>query len=220
MNVATCTREMRFTRSTKPSAFTIIELLVVIAIMLMIAGLVVWAGARAGEHRKISRAEVERDKLVTLIENYKAKVGVYPPDNRQIPFNPAVNSLFYELAGARRTPHPGYTNDFGVFVLQTALRDAFGIDGMINASDDRTEIKWILKDLKPDQTNEVVPGTISLVVPIDGPGPNRRPNPWRYATGTNAIHNPESFDLWVEIYSHGKTNSTCANCIIIGNWKN
>ena len=211
---------MKMPRSTT-TAFSLIELLVVIAIIVVVAGLVVGLNTAATDRKNISRALVERDRLVTLIENYKSKIGVYPPDNGQTPFDSERNSLFYELAGAVRTtagPYspadPGYITHFAA-IRKSELQTAFGIDGVVNASDDPTEIKRVLKDVKPDQTNSVVPNTFSFVVPIDRPVPpaaSLRPNPWQYATGTNALHNKDSFDLWVEIKVRGQTRT-------IGNWK-
>ena len=57
-----------------------------------------------------------------------------------------------------------------------------------------------------------------MVIPIDDKS-GQRPNPWRYRLGnpTNA-HNPESFDLWVEI-KLGMTNGV-PKTKTIGNWKN
>ena len=211
---------MKSAGPTRHAAFTLIELLVVIAIMAIIAGLVVGLNTIASEKKKISRAQIERDRLVMLIEAYKTKVGTYPPDNRKSPFNPGVNTLFYELAGAERNKsdpgNPNYITPFGS-IRSNVLQNTFGIGGMLNASDDvvdldRKQFNRFLRELKPDQTNEVAPGTISFVVPIDGPGASPRPNPWKYATGANAVHNPESFDLWVDIVVRGQTRT-------IGNWK-
>jgi prepilin-type N-terminal cleavage/methylation domain-containing protein len=211
-------------RRTTSAAFSLIEMLVVIAIIVVVAGLAVGLTTAATDRKNISRAQVERDRLVTLIENYKSKIGVYPPDNAQTPFDPGRNSLFYELAGAVRTtapPYspadPGYVTSFATIssfatVSKSQLQSAFGIDGVINASDDPTEIKRVLKDVKSDQRDSVAPNTLSFVVPIDWTSSPVRPNPWRYATGTNAVHNKDSFDLWVEIKVRGQTR-------IIGNWK-
>jgi prepilin-type N-terminal cleavage/methylation domain-containing protein len=204
---------MKFFRTTSNRAMTIMELLMVIAIMAIVAGLVVGLSAVAGEKKKISRAQAELNRLVTLIENYKSKVGMYPPANLAAP---EKNSLFYELAGAHRifgSPYsagnPGYESQFAT-IRKSDLQAAFGIDGVVNASDDPTEVKRVLKDIKSDQVAVVWGNAKSFVVPIEGP--NGLPNPWKYATGTNAVHNPESFDLWVEIVVRGKTN-------VIGNWK-
>ena len=204
---------MKLSRSHHRRAFTLIELLVVIAIVILVAGLVVGLAGVASSSKNTQRAKVERDRLITLIDTYKTKIGFYPPHNAA---NPDRNSLLYELAGATRTfgpsysaANPGYVNKFQD-VTSNNLFTAFGIGGVINASDDVTEVKHLLKNLKPDQFASLASGTISLVVPVDGP--NGKPNPWNYLTGTNAVHNPNSYDLWVDIIAGGKTNR-------IANWK-
>jgi hypothetical protein len=75
---------------------------------------------------------------------------------------------------------------------------------------DDAKVHRILKILKPDQYATVA-GHLSLVVPVDGP--NGKPNRWHYLRGANAVHNPDTFDLWVDIVAGGQTNR-------IGNWKN
>ncbi len=228
MNVATFTREMTLRRPTNLRGFTLIELLMVIAIMAVLAGLLVGLNNVAGDKKKISRAQVERDRLITLIEAYKLKLGVYPPQNPD-PNNAEKNTLLYELAGAYRDmSNPGnplYQTPFGD-IRSNLLYQEFGISGLVNASDDRTEIKRFLKAVKPDQVASLVPGTLSLVVPIDRPD-RSRPNPWKYFWNTNTIkgsttnilHNPDAFDLWAEIYSRGKKSVYCTDCVVIGNWK-
>ena len=205
-------------RSHRARGFTIIELLVVIAIIILVAGLVVGLGGVATSTQRTKRAEAERAKLVTLIDAYKSKLGLYPPDNAA---NPDRNTLLYELAGATRTDgapyspaNQGYLNKFQN-VASNDLFNAFGAKGLVNAltpgtADDPIDLKHLLKNLKPDQYASVAPGTISLVVPVDGP--NGKPNPWNYLTGPNAVHNPNSYDLWVDIIAGGKTNR-------IANWK-
>ena len=89
-------------RAAQKRAFTIIELLMVIAIMAVVAGLIVGLASVSGDSKKIKRTEAELAKLVTLIEQYKTKVGVYPPQNPNTNFW-HHNTLLYELAGAVRT---------------------------------------------------------------------------------------------------------------------
>ena len=219
MDNATCTREpARRRHAPLVRAFTLIELLVVISIIAVVAGLVVGLAGAAGERKKMSRAQTERDRLVTLIENYRARLGVLPPDNPNTN-NPHLNTLFYELASAVRmnpnSGNPTYTTRLRVDVRSNVLYETFGLSGLINARDinaDITELKPILKDVRPDQTNSLVPGTVSLTIPIEGPFGKDRPNPWQYRVGENAVHNKESFDLWVDIVIGKKTNT-------IGNWK-
>jgi prepilin-type N-terminal cleavage/methylation domain-containing protein len=221
MKTATRTLEMNTSRAHQNRAFTIIELLMVIAIMAVVAGLIVGLAAVTGDNKKIRRSEAELANLVMLIEEYKTKVGVYPPDNPNGNL-PERNVLLYELAGAIRKSGPLYTTPFGD-ITQTDLQNTFGVGGIVNARDegnvdpDANRSYPILKSLKSDQSAEVFPGTRSLVVPIDGL--NGRPNPWKYRLGnpTNA-HNPQSFDLWVEI-ALGRTNGVLKTKTI-GNWKN
>ena len=217
---------MNTARTSQNRAFTIIELLMVIAIMAIIAGLIVGLAGVSGDNKKIKRTEAEMAGLVMLIEAYKAKVVVYPPDNPNGNL-PERNVLLYELAGAIRKPGPLYSTPFGD-ITQADLQTQFGVGGLINARDegnvdpDANRSHPILKNLKSDQSDTVFGNTRSLVVPVDGL--NGRPNPWRYRLGnpTNT-HNPGSFDVWVEIVL-GRTNNGVGVSVpktkIIGNWKN
>ena len=81
VKTATNILEMNPVHPALKRAFTIIELLMVIAIMAVVAGLIVGLASVSGDSKKIKRTEAELAKLVTLIEQYKTKVGVYPPDN-------------------------------------------------------------------------------------------------------------------------------------------
>src|SRR4051794_19013634 len=61
--------------------FTLIELLVVISIIGILAGLVLGLAGLATRKSRESRIRTELTKLVTDIENYKAALGLYPPDH-------------------------------------------------------------------------------------------------------------------------------------------
>jgi hypothetical protein len=198
------------------------ELLVVIGIMVLVAGLIVGLAGVTGKRKKMSVAQTERDRLVMLIEAYRSKIGVYPPQNPN-PNNLGKNTLFYELAGAERTgpaANPVYINTLGPFAFNidsNTLYTEFGIPGIINSSDDPTEIKRLLKSVRPGLVATLSANVYSLVVPIDGP--NGQPNQWKYlastnpaSMGTNDFHNKEAFDLWVDIVSGDETYR-------IGNWK-
>jgi type II secretory pathway pseudopilin PulG len=211
---------MKLVRPVQSRAFTIMELLVVIGIMILVAGLVVGLAGVASKRKKISLANAERDRLVMLIESSRAKIGVYPPQNPN-PNNLGKNTLFYELAGAVRTGpagNPIYVNNNGPLAFNidsNTLYAEFAIPGIINSSDDPTEVKRLLKSVRPGQVATLSANVYSLVVPIDGP--NGQPNQWRYlvntnAVGTNDFHNKEGFDLWVDIVSGDDTHR-------IGNWK-
>ena len=77
-------------------AFTLVELLVVIAIIGLLAALIVSGAGIASIKARTYRVQAERDALITAIEQYKAKLGYYPPDNTNSPF---LNPLYYELTG-------------------------------------------------------------------------------------------------------------------------
>jgi prepilin-type N-terminal cleavage/methylation domain-containing protein len=227
MKTATSIREVTTLRTGR-KAFTLIELLVVISIIAIIAGLVVGLAGVAGKGKKEKRTRVELAKLVTLIEAYKSKVGMYPPDN---PSDPDRNSLLYELSGAirdRSNPaDPKYitpsfdpdgilTSEIWALYGGTDVFPSSDQAGLINAVESGTErdpdsprMHRLLVTLRQDQYAKIG-GQYSLVVPVDGP--NGRPSPWSYLRGTNAVHNPDSFDLWVDIVVGGQTNR-------IGNWK-
>jgi prepilin-type N-terminal cleavage/methylation domain-containing protein len=219
---------MNTTRAHQNRAFTIIELLMVIAIMAVVAGLIVGLAGVSGDSKKIKRTEAELANLVMLIEEYKTKVGVYPPEDPTGNTPPDRNVLLYELAGAIRRPtadpmNPIYETPYWTNTA-SELYSAFRVNGIVNARDagnvdpDANRMHSVLKNLKSDQFAAVAGNTRSLVVPIDDKN-GQRPNPWNYRLGnpTNA-HNPQSFDLWVEI-KLGTTNGV-PKTKIIGNWKN
>jgi len=62
-------------------AFTLIELLLVIAVIGVLAALMFPAVHAVNRITLISRARAELAELEVFIDSYKAKVGLYPPDN-------------------------------------------------------------------------------------------------------------------------------------------
>jgi prepilin-type N-terminal cleavage/methylation domain-containing protein len=195
--------------------FTLIELLMVISIIGILAALVVGLIGVATKRSRENQARAMLTELVTAIENYKSRMGHYPPDN---PADPARPPLFYELLGTYSANNgASFTVADGSSTITAAdLNTAFGVSGVVNAAPARSQVRPFLRGLKPNK-HALVPGNPPaptplvevLVAPIPGPG-GQLPNPWRYVS-SNPTNNPRSFDLWIEIET-GDTNQ------IIGNW--
>src|ERR1041385_3154104 len=68
-------------------AFTLVELLAVIAIIGLLAGIVLATGGTAISASRKARIQGEHSRLVTAIEDYKAVMGNFPPDNQDTSYN-------------------------------------------------------------------------------------------------------------------------------------
>jgi prepilin-type N-terminal cleavage/methylation domain-containing protein len=200
------------------NAFTIVEILVVIAIMVILAGLIVGLAGPVQDKKVITRTQAQINQLVTLIDTYKARTGVYPPGNPNNFNTPTNTSLFYELAGAVVLPGGDFQTKFAT-VTPAALTTACGVGGLINSAsgnpEDMAGILRLLPKIAPDETNTIAVGGSSVVVFVAASeGPNgRKINPIYYRVGTNGAHNPTTYDIWAEV----KVRSGAR---IIGNWKN
>jgi prepilin-type N-terminal cleavage/methylation domain-containing protein len=208
-------------------AFTLIEMLVVISIIGILAGLTVGVSKLAGDKMRRSRVKAELQAISMAIDAYKAKFGVYPPDNkpdtRTIPNRSIQNQLYYELTGSLLVAaQGGSVFQDQIFLSQLAssdLKSVFGIGGFLNAGKVAADIKNFLPQLK---TNHVVafptgPGNKQvyfLAVPVKGPAntldSKGLKNPWRY-NSSSPTNNPGMYDLWAEILIGGKLH-------VIGNW--
>ncbi len=199
------------------SAFTIVEILVVIAIMVILAALVVGLAGPVQDKKVVTRTQTQINQLVTLIDTYKARLGVYPPGNPNNFINPSNTSLFYELAGAVILPGGEFETKFAT-VTPAALTAACGVGGLVNSAsgnpEDKAGILRLLPKIAPDETNTITVGGASVVVFVAASeGPNGgRINPIFYRVGTNGAHNPTTYDIWAEVKVRSGTK-------IIGNWK-
>ncbi len=173
-------------RRIRPSGFTLVELLVVISIIAILAGLIVYLLPGISEKKVRGRVKTELAMLVMVINNYKEKNGFYPPHS---PDTNRPTPLYYELTGTK--PEPVAVNLLGIVDVVNTNNMAQGLKPSAYAPD-------------PSQ-----PLMTNLVVPYKGP--NGDYNPWRYIS-SNALHNPDGFDLWAEVVVGGKT-------VVIGNWK-
>jgi prepilin-type N-terminal cleavage/methylation domain-containing protein len=214
---------LRSSRTRRRAAFTLIELLVVIAIIGIIAGLALGVGTAANKKKNRSRAKAELERLVTVIERYKADFGHYPPDN---PNTNAPNQLFYELMGTVHNPgaSPGTgnysTKDGRETISEAGVAAFFNVGGFINTGGSASQVKSYFPSLSESQYAEISsnPDVEVLKGPVRGNSANEltdvegRPvNPWRY-NSSNPTHNKNSFDLWIEVKIGNDIE-------IIGNWK-
>jgi len=209
-------------------AFSLIELLVVIGVIVLLAGMSFPAMTAIKIAQARSRARAELTHIETAIETYKTKLGFYPPDNAP---NWTANQLYYELMGTRLTTIGGQqayqTLDGSAQIATSAFPAAFPggkVTGFMNTSkagagDDAPIAVMFLTGLKAAQflaATSPVTSTVLGVSMAGSPlftGPN---NGEIVAYGYNSsdlqrLHNPKTFDLWVDIIAGGKTNR-------ISNW--
>lgn len=202
-------------------AFTLIELLIVISIIAILAGLVLTVNGAATRSRIKARARTELALLQMAIEDYKSKLGHYPPDN---PGLPSTNQLYFELLGSTNTGNGFVTLDGSARVALSQFPTVFGngVSGFVNCSgkgggDEARVARRFLGDLKPANIGSLggIPDVKFLLCSITWPYPNpglapQSANPFRY-NSSNPVNNPNSYDLWVDVIISGKTNR-------ISNW--
>jgi len=199
-----------FTKKGNDVGFTLIELLVVMAIIAVIASLVVYMAGQSSDKAMRSRVEVTKTQIMAAIEAYQARHGFYPPDN---PADPAVNQLYYELTGT--VYENGTYKD-----IEGRLADPapFNAGGFIHSAQPPDKPQNFLQTAAKIETREVAPNARVLVVPFEWPA--NRPdqpipskpgiNPWHYVS-TKPVHNPNSYDLWVQLVIGDKV-------IMVSNW--
>jgi prepilin-type N-terminal cleavage/methylation domain-containing protein len=219
------------------SAFTLVELLIVIATIGILAALLMPVFHSVTIHAVLQRAQSERAQIETAIQNYYSDRGFYPPGNASAsPQNlyPALtNQLYYELEGTTTNgiQSINYTtldgaNTMAGFAIPTAFGP--GVTGFMNYTKGGAEDSKPAKNYLPGlpaarmATNTVAQSRFMILVTAANSDPNYKPlpgvvtltganaNPWRYLYP--GIHNPTSYDLWIQIFIGGKTNLIC-------NWK-
>jgi len=206
--------------------FTLIELLVVIAVIAILAALI-FPGSRIAAGAKLrNRAKAELKQVESLIELYKIKANVYPPCAASS--DPKMNSLYYELAGTRLNSGVYTTLNGKSLIKPEDVRIAFLLDGFVNSMDGagNDEVQqprdFIMGTLRTGQLLEVLVTNWSMrtstrVVILGSAiaGADMLPgttggiiNPFGYNSATPA-HNPNSYDLWLDINIFGVTNRIC-----------
>jgi prepilin-type N-terminal cleavage/methylation domain-containing protein len=211
--------------SCRRRGFTLIEMLIVVAIMVVLASLTFPILGAVKRNMIRTRARGSLVQTQTAIEAYKDKFGHYPPDNGGLY---STNQLYYELLGTTNVPaSPAYYQmlDGSAIIRNPDVHTAFvNVSGFINccrpgnADDAPTGMSFIKEGgLKANQFGKMSFNGIECTVmgvALDGPlalpttSNGQRFNPWCY-NSSNPVHNPKSFDLWIDVYVGGKTNRIC-----------
>jgi prepilin-type N-terminal cleavage/methylation domain-containing protein len=210
----------------KDHSFTLIELLVVMAVIAILAAMIFPASRMAAAARLKNRAKVELKQVETLIDLYKIKANVYPPCAANS--EPKLNSLYYELAGTRLNSGVYTTLNGRSLLKPDDIRIAFLLDGFVNTiegagNDEGQQPRdFVIGTLRTGQFLEVLATNWTLktstrVVILGSaiaggdmlPGTTGgRINPFGYNSAT-PTHNPNSYDLWLDINIFGVTYRIC-----------
>lgn len=190
--------------SSRLVGFTLIELLVVISIIGILASLVLSVSGAVLRKARESRIRSEMSRLVSLIENYKSRLGTYPPSNEALlglPSNAlpeardqlaAVNQLYYELSGTVFK----VAGTLGTFTpigreAQSALNAdeitfKFSVDGFANSARSPRDVR-ISSSFKASERKLVVEkgGFETLAVPLVVAAGDRVPPNVILLTGKN-----------------------------------
>lgn len=186
--------------------FTLIEMLVVVGVIAILASITLGVLSMAKGKSQEKRIEGQLNQLVTAIEQYKSKVGFYPPDHQlrtasgKVQYtsfgkprvNPVLNSLYYELSGVLvdldTQSFVAVGDPIEYAVTQAQVGPWFGVDGFSNSGKDLTSIRSTFDGFSQsavvDVSADVVKsrpkpqGTVKMLsVPAPWPRPFQEMNP-------------------------------------------
>jgi prepilin-type N-terminal cleavage/methylation domain-containing protein len=200
--------------SHRPRAFTLIELLVVIAIIGLLAGMILPVGVHLKIRASTKHLQTQMEQISTMIESYKAKRSHYPADNPSDPTPEAdptirpVSPLLYELTGAELQAG-SYRTTRGAVFNSSQLNAAFGIKGIANSTvaggnpDESPRKVNFAQGLDQNSVATIsISGSSAFNVEVLASklrGPMGTTNLWHYTVGRPNAHNPNSFDLWLDV---------------------
>jgi prepilin-type N-terminal cleavage/methylation domain-containing protein len=206
------------------AAFTLIELLTVMAVIGILAALIFPVTRGVKKKRLLAVAQSELKQVETAIEDYKARLGFYPPDN---PGNPVINQLYFELLGTYLTSTNWYiTLDGSAKISPAGMQRLFGSNninavtpGFANSSqnqrgtDEKAAAVAFLKGLRPNQIGQIVansdysqPLPALLVCSIGWPDP--APPPFTRLISYSTADNPHAVQPGLNPWRYVSTNPT------------
>lgn len=183
--------------SGRSSGFSLIELLVVMSIIGILAAMILYLGPAISALKVRKLVQAQMAQVTTVIDSYKEVKGFYPPDNPDLT-KPFMNTLYYELTASK---------DTGVD-YQTLC----GVQDILNIGDGS---KNFHKSIKDNQFVVDPSSRVKLLI-VKTKSPTGDYAVWNYRVSKSetdkAMHNPHSYDLWVEVLVNGKPTT-------FGNWK-
>ena len=233
----------------KAPAFTLIELLTVISIIGIIAGLLVGLAPLASRRMKETKVRAEMQEIIMLIDSYKAKYGVYPPDGLKYVSNveigsDAIHPLFYELSGVvayvpmlmGKPDAPGYyiSPNRNEILTSADAQALFNKDGIVNSTpadvttptidaSPNARAHLLRHSFKTSQfANYTTNGHTATLLLVGVPWPANDPNqPLPGNPGLNPWHYVSSRPLQnPNSYDLWATIKAGKQIVTIGNWKN
>lgn len=172
------------------------------------------------------REETSRELqiLTRAIDDYKRRLGCYPPDH-QVSQSPIVvdsitNQLLYELLGTVYDSTNDSFSPLGHFpeISGKLVKEFFNVSAFKNSAPRRERVNQFIHSgdipgtLGVSEKPDV--GVLAFFPSWDGIDPELLQEfslaPWRYNC-SSPVHNPKSYDLWIEVpVSDSK--------IVVGNW--
>lgn len=163
--------------------------------------------------------------LASAIDDYKTKLGCYPPDHLLSQNPPLVdtvtNQLLYELFGTIYDSTNDTFSPKGHFpsIRGSLVKRFFNVDSFRNSGKLASQVTQFLQSgdiqstLGVSQKPDV--GVLAFFPEWEGIDPDLLQEfelaPWHYNSSA-PVHNPKAYDLWIEIPVSGTR-------IVVGNWQ-